>query len=368
MKIPYLDLKKINLSYRSAFLKSFDDVLNSGWYVLGEHVTRFEIEYAAFNQTRHCVGVANGLDALVLSLKALGIGPEDEVIVPSNTYIATWLAVSSVGAIPIPVEPRIETYNLNPELIEGRISSRTRAIIPVNLYGQAAELEQICAIAKKQGLFVVEDNAQAQGAYHSHKLTGSWGDINATSFYPGKNIGALGDAGAITTDNPEYDRVLRVLRNYGSEKKYYNECKGFNSRLDELQAAFLLVKMKSLQQDNLERVRLAALYDQLLSKIDEITLTSIASGSTSVHHIYLIRTRKRDALQNFLTDSGIGTMIHYPLPPHLQKAYAEAGYQIGDFPIAEEIADTCLSLPLYPGLTDNEVHFVTKQIETFFSQ
>lgn len=368
MNVPYLDLRKINLAHRSAFLETFDEVLDSGWFVLGEHVARFEKEYAAFNTTGYCIGVANGLDALVLSLKALGVGPGDEVIVPSNTYIATWLAVSMVGASPVPVEPRMETYNLDPDRIEEKITSRTKAIIPVNLYGQAAELESICRIAKTHGLVVVEDNAQSQGAIHRNRPTGSWGDINATSFYPGKNLGALGDAGAITTNNPEYDKVVRTLRNYGSEKKYYNERKGVNSRLDELQAAFLSVKLKSLRDDNEERARLASLYGQSLSAVEEVTLTRLAPGTTSVHHIYLIRTSRRNELQEFLTDKGIGTMIHYPLPPHLQKAYAELGYGRGDFPIAEEIADTCLSLPLYPGIGDDSVYFVSEQIQSFFRQ
>ncbi|MFM7079936.1 MAG: DegT/DnrJ/EryC1/StrS family aminotransferase [Bacteroidota bacterium] len=368
MTIPYLDLKGINLSHRERLLKSFEEVLNGGWYILGEHVQRFEQEYAKFNETKHCVGVANGLDALILSLKALNIGPGDEVIVPSNTYIATWLAVSYVGAVPVPVEPRIETYNINPDLIEEKITSKTKAIIPVNLYGQAAELKHICSIANKHNLFVIEDNAQAQGAFHDGKAAGSWGDINATSFYPGKNLGALGDAGAITTNNASYDVSVRVLRNYGSQKKYYNEIKGINSRLDELQAAFLSVKLQTLQQDNDERGRLAKMYDEALSQVGDIILPAIAENSTSIHHIYLIRTHLRDDLQRHLSGKNIGTMIHYPIPPHLQQAYSELPYKKGGFPIAEEVADTCLSLPLYPGMGEDAIGYVSAQIQAFFKK
>lgn len=366
--IPYLDLKAINLLNREQLLHAMDEVLHSGWYVLGEKVSKFEQEYASFSGSKYCIGVANGLDALILSLKALGIGKGDEVIVPSNTYIASWLAVSYVGATPVPVEPREETCNINPELIEVKISPRTKAIMPVNLYGQAAELESICDIARRHQLFVVEDNAQAQGALHLNKAAGAWGDINGTSFYPGKNLGALGDAGAITTDHHALDKSVRILRNYGSERKYYNEIKGVNSRLDELQAAFLLVKMKQLSMENTERNRLANIYNQYFEQVEEVRCNTLAKHSTSVYHIYLIRSPRRDELQAYLSKNGVGTMIHYPVPPHLQKAYADAGFKKGDFPIAEEIADTCLSLPLYPGMSDTDVLQVAELTASFFRQ
>lgn len=366
MNIPYLDLKKLNLIYEAELYNAFKEVLNSGWYILGDKVSQFEKEYATFNNTDFCVGVGNGLDALILSLKALKIGEGDEVIVPSNTYIATWLAVSYVGATPIAVEPRIETYNINPGLIEDKITTRTKAIIPVNLYGQAAELEEICAIANKYNLYVIEDNAQAQGAEYKGKLTGSYGHINTTSFYPGKNLGALGDAGAITTNNIELYKKVRVLRNYGSEKKYYNEIKGINSRLDELQAALLSVKLKQLNDANRERIHLANWYNNSLNNVGDLILPQLAKQASSVYHIYLIRTSKRNELQDYLTKKGIGTMIHYPVPPHLQKAYAELNYKKSDFPIAEEIAQTALSLPLYPGMNKFQIEYIADQIKLFF--
>jgi dTDP-4-amino-4,6-dideoxygalactose transaminase len=365
--IPYLDLKSINLAHQDELKTAFDDVLNSGWYIMGKQLEQFEQNYAQFNQTKYSVGVANGLDALILSLKALNISKEDEVIVPSNTYIATWLAVSYVGAIPIPVEPHWSTCNINPSLIVSKITPRTKAIIPVNLYGQAAEMDKIMAIANQNNLAVVEDNAQAQGALCCGKLTGSFGHLNATSFYPGKNLGALGDAGAITSNDDALIKQIKVLRNYGSQVKYYNEVKGVNSRLDELQAALLTVKLKYLPSDTEERQRLAAIYDEQLSGIEGLTLPQNAEGCTSVYHIYQIRTPQRDALQKYLTEQGIGTVIHYPVPPHLQKAYSELNYQKGDFPIAERIANETLSIPLYQGMTEAQQMQVIEKIKTFFN-
>lgn len=364
--IPYLNLKSININHQKELTQAFEQVLQSGWFILGNNVSSFEREYANFSQTNYCVGVANGLDALILSLKALGIGQGDEVIVPSNTYIASWLAVSYVGATPIPVEPRMATYNINPELIEQKITAKTKAIMPVNLYGQAAELEQIVAIAKKHKLFVVEDNAQSQGASYNSKPAGSWGDINATSFYPGKNLGALGDAGAITTNSKDLAERVKIIRNYGSQKKYYNEFKGVNSRLDELQAAFLSVKLNHLELENSERNRLASIYNKGLEGVGDVVLPSLAENASSVYHIYMIRTHKRDDLQKYLAEKEIGTVIHYPIPPHLQEAYQELGYKKGDFPIAEEIAETCLSIPLFPGLVEEEQAYIVKTIKKFF--
>jgi dTDP-4-amino-4,6-dideoxygalactose transaminase len=368
MKIPYLNLKKLNEPFEYDFENAYRDFIQSGWYILGESVSAFEKEYSDFNNVQYTIGVANGLDALILSLKALHIGFGDEVIVPSNTYIASWLAVSYVGAKPVPVEPRMETYNINPDLIEAEITPKTKAIMPVHLYGQICEMEEIMKIAKKHNLYVVEDNAQSQGASYKGKVSGSWGHCNGTSFYPGKNLGALGDGGAVTTNDVDLARILRVMRNYGSEKKYYNEVKGINSRLDEIQASFLSIKLKRLNEDNAKRIEVARLYIKLLQGVGDLTLPQLAENATSVFHIYLIRTKKRDELQTYLTDNGIGTMIHYPVPPHLQEAYRDLGFESGDFPIAEEIAQTALSLPLWPGMTKEEVTVVTRNIKSFFIQ
>jgi dTDP-4-amino-4,6-dideoxygalactose transaminase len=367
MKISYLDLKKINHASKHELMQAFETVLDSGWYILGNKLELFEQQYAAYSSTNYCIGVANGLDALILSLKALDIQAGDEVIVPSNTYIASWLAVSYVGAKPIPVEPNWETCNIDPLLIESKITERTKAIMPVNLYGQAAQLDLISEIAKKHNLFVIEDNAQAQGAVCKGKITGSWGHINASSFYPGKNLGALGDAGAVTTDDLDLNNKVRILRNYGSQKKYYNEIKGVNSRLDELQAALLTVKLGVLDGQNNQRIALAEMYNQNLNNVGDLTFQKLAESCTSVYHIYQIRTSKRDELQNYLTENGIGTIIHYPVPPHLQQAYFELGYKKGDFPIAEKIAEQTLSLPLYPGMQNEDVCTVIETIKKFFN-
>ena len=368
MSIPYLSFEKINADVRSELTPAFEKIIDSKWYILGESVKSFEQSYALFNKTQYCIGVANGLDALILSLKVLKIGPGDEVIVPSNTYIATWLAVSSVGATPIPVEPRINTYNINPDLIEEKITPHTKAIMPVHLYGQACEMDALMRLAHKHSLYVIEDNAQSQGATYNGKLTGSFGNINATSYYPGKNLGAYGDGGAITTDDADLDKRARMLRNYGSEKKYYNIEKGMNSRLDELQAALLSVKLKHLDLWNEERKRLAAIYDQELKGISDLILPVTAVNATHVYHIYSIRTSRRNELQEYLNSKEIGTLIHYPVPPHLQNAYSELGYNKDAFPNAELIAATCLSLPLYPGLQESDMHEIINNIIYFFIQ
>lgn len=366
MNIPFLHFESMNSEVKAELLASFESFIDNGWYVLGEQVKQFEQEYAQFNQTQYCVGVANGLDALIIALKTLGIGNGDEVIVPSNTYIASWLAISSVGATPIPVEPNFQTYNINPSLIENAITKHTKAIMPVHLYGQSCEMKSIMEIAKKHQLFVVEDNAQAQGALCHHQITGSFGDINATSFYPGKNLGAYGDAGAITTNTQHLYQSAHTIRNYGSSQKYYNEVKGMNSRLDELQAGLLSIKLKRLHEWNKQRVAIATLYSENLKGIGDLVLPELAQGVTSVFHLYVVRTEKRDALKAYLEQKGIGTLIHYPLPPHMQKAYNDLGYQKGDFPIAEKIADTCLSLPIYPGLSNEQIQRVCDTLIAFY--
>jgi dTDP-4-amino-4,6-dideoxygalactose transaminase len=366
-KIEFLDLKKINLNYLKQFHEKLDDLLNEGWFVLGKSVSNFEDEYARFSNVKYSIGVANGLDALMLSLKALNIGKGDEVIVPSNTYIATWLAVSQVGAIPIPAEPKIDTYNIDPSILESVISNKTKAILVVNLYGQSAELDKIKKIADKFNIYLLEDNAQSQGALCNNKPTGSFGIVNATSFYPGKNLGALGDAGAVTTNDEIIYENIKELRNYGSKIKYYNEVKGLNSRLDEMQAAFLSVKLKNLEADNNCRIKLASIYNELLKNVGDLSLPIIAENCTSVFHIYLIRTKKRIQLSEYLSSKGIATMIHYPVPPHLQNAYSEMNFVKGDFPIAEEIANTCLSLPMGPHLIPEHIEIVSKEIINFFN-
>jgi dTDP-4-amino-4,6-dideoxygalactose transaminase len=368
MKVPFLSFEETNRQIRSEVFSAFESVFDSQWYILGDQVKNFEKSYAQYNKTKYCIGVANGLDALILALKSLDIGKGDEVIVPSNTYIASVLAVSHVGALPVFVEPDILTYNINPGLIESKISSRTKAIMPVHLYGQACQMDEIMTIAGKHRLFVVEDNAQSHNASFNGKPTGSFGNVNGTSFYPGKNLGALGDAGAVTTDDEKLASRLSILRNYGSEKKYYNDCRGLNSRLDEIQAPILSVKLKYLESWTKERQRIAGWYSEKLNNTGDIILPHISSGSSHVFHLYVIRTNNRNALQDYLNKKEIGTLIHYPVPPHLQKAYHDLNYKKGDFPIAEKIADTCLSLPLYIGMKEDEVDYVAGRIKDYFKE
>lgn len=366
MRIPFLSFQHTNNQIREEIRESFLNFFEKGWYVLGSEVKDFEKEYAQFNQTKYAIGVSNGLDALHLALKALNIGKGDEVIVPSNTFIATVLAVSYVGATPVFVEPDIETYNIDPNKIEAAVTRKTKAIMPVHLYGQAAAMDAVMGIAQKHNLFVIEDNAQAQGAIWNGNKTGTFGHINGTSFYPGKNLGALGDAGGITTNDEKLDETVRTLRNYGSQKKYHNELIGFNMRLDEAQAAFLRVKLRYLEEWNQQRQQIASWYNDALNNVGDIILPKTADEATHVYHLYVIRTQKRDALQQHLSTAGIGTLIHYPIPPHLQKAYQHLDYKKGDFPIAEEIAATCLSLPIWPGLSQADVEFIVHTIKNFF--
>lgn len=334
---------------------TFEKVYDANWWVMGKELAAFEREYADFNQTQHAIGVSNGLDALVLSLRALEIGPGDEVIVPSNTYIATALAVSQVHAKPVFVEPRMETYNINPDLIERAITNKTKAIMPVHLYGQACEMDAIMAIADGYNLKVIEDNAQAHGAAWKGQLTGSFGHANGTSFYPGKNLGALGDGGAVTTKDAALAQHIEMLRNYGSKEKYYNEVIGYNNRLDELQAAFLRVKLRYLVNWTKQRQEIAGWYNKALAGNQNIITPYLHPEATHSYHLYVIRTPNREKVQAKLQEAGIGTLIHYPVPPHLQKAYKYLGHKEGDFPIAEEMAKTVLSLPAWVGLNSDEV-------------
>lgn len=354
MNIPFLDLRASYLELKSQIDAAVQGILDSGWYILGPEVESFEQEYAAYCETEHCIGVANGLDALHLALRAMGVGPGDEVIVPSNTYIATWLAVSQCGATPVPVEPLESTYNIDPGLIEAAITARTKVILPVHLYGQPADLDPILALARNHGLLVLEDAAQAHGARYQGKRIGGHGDAVAWSFYPGKNLGALGDGGAVTTNNPEIADKIRVLRNYGSREKYVNEVQGYNSRLDPVQAAVLRVKLKYLDEWNARRKVIAARYNAELANAG-LVLPQVLDGAEPVWHLYVIQHPQRDALQKTLTEAGIGTLIHYPIPPHLQRAYREACFAEGQFPIAERLAREVLSLPMGPHLCVGEL-------------
>lgn len=367
MNIPFLSFTGQNNLVEAEIRAAFERVFLNKWYILGKEVSDFENAYAAFNKVQHCIGVGNGLDALHIALRVLEVGEGDEVIVPSNTFIATWLAISQVKATIVPVEPDLHTYNLNPDLIEAAITPKTKAIMPVHLYGQACQMDTIMQIARKHNLWVIEDNAQAQGSSYNNMLTGSFGHINATSFYPTKNLGAYGDAGALTTNDTSLAQKANLLRNYGSEQKYYNEVIGVNSRLDELQAAFLSVKLKYLNGWIEERRNIAKAYQQQLTGINGLILPTTASGATHVYHLYVIRTDKRNALEKHLNNNGIGTGIHYPVPSHLQKAYKHLDYHKDDFPIAEELAETCLSLPLNPGMSDEEINYVTKMIRKFYA-
>ena len=337
--------------------------MDSGWFVTGSELEAFEQEFATFSNVKFCIGVGNGLDALQLLLRAYEVGPNDEVIVPSNTFIATWLAVSQTGAKPVPVEPDTTTHNIDPSLIESAITSRTRAIMPVHLYGQPADMDPINKIAEKYGLIIIEDAAQAQGAMYKGQPAGSLGHAAGTSFYPGKNLGAYGDGGAVLTNDAIVAEKVRKLRNYGSKIKYQHDIAGFNCRLDEMQAAFLRVKLAVLGQWNNRRKVVANRYTEILVDQTKIVLPRLKDGCDSVWHLYVIRTKQRDALKEHLAKLGIDTVIHYPIPPHLQACYQEQ--YTGSLPIAEQLASEVLSLPMSPMLSDKEVDYVASSVREF---
>ncbi len=349
MNVPFLDLKAAYLELGDEILQAVNRVLESGWYVLGEEVEAFEKEFSAYCGAHHCVGVANGFDALHLALRAMGVQAGDEVIVPSNTYVATWLAVSHCGARPVPVEPDPLTYNMDPRRIDAAITSRTKVVLPVHLYGQPADLAPILDLARRKGLRVLEDAAHAHGARYRNRRIGSHGDAVAWSFYPGKNLGAFGDAGALTTGDEELAERARLLRNYGSRTKYVNDEKGFNSRLDPIQAAILRVKLRHLDTWNARRRKVAERYQEGLEGT-ALTLPAVPKGIEAVWHLYVVRTQQRDLVQQRLEEAGVGTLIHYPIPPHLQSAYRDLGYRPGAFPVAEMLARQMLSLPMGPHL------------------
>lgn len=364
MKIPFVSFLPMEKELNDDLRGAFDRVFTRSWYIEGVEDEKFEKAFAEYCGAQFCVGVGNGLDALMLALKALGIGEGDEVIVPSNTYIATALAVTYVGATPIFVEPDIKTFNINPALVEAAITDKTKVIMPVHLYGQACDMDPIMAVAKKYGLKVVEDCAQAHGATYKGQKVGTFGDAAGFSFYPGKNLGALGDAGAVVTNNRELADQIRALGNYGSDYKYHHIYKGNNSRLDELQAAFLAAKLPHLERMNVERRRIADLYTEGI-KNPKIVTPYVIRDCVPVWHIYGIRCAARDALEKYLTEKGVGTNKHYPIPMHLQECYKDLGIQQGALPIAEEISSTELSIPMYYGMTNEEVQFVIDAINEF---
>lgn len=366
MKVPYIDLKAGHDHIKGEIHEAISRVVENSWYILGEEVSTFEKAYADYSGTKYAIGVGNGLDAISLILKAVGIGHGDEVIVPSNTYIATWMAVSGTGATIVPVEPDIRSGNIDPLAIETKINSKTKAILPVHLHGCMADMAAIKKIAEKHRLFVIEDNAQAQGAILDGKKSGSFGIAGATSFYPGKNLGCMGDGGAVTTDDEEIYKKIKRYRNYGSDIKYVHEVLGVNSRLDEIQAAILKVKLKYLDDWNDKRRKIAEKYNALLSGCEQVITPENISDASMVHHIYRIRTTQRDKLRLHLENKGIQTLIHYPIPPHLQKAYEHLPFGKGAFPIAEELATTSLSLPLYPFMEEDKIAYVGESVVSFF--
>lgn len=373
MKIPFLDLKAACDELRPELDEAYHRVMDSGWFLLGGELEAFESEFAAYCNVSHCVGVGNGLDALHLVLRAYGIGPGDEVIVPAHTFIATWLAVSYAGATPVPIEVDARTYNMDVGRIESAITSNTRAIMPVHLYGQPADMDPIMAIAERHGLKVIEDNAQAQGARYKGRLTGGLGHAAGTSFYPGKNLGALGDAGAVTTNDAALADRLRSLRNYGAVKKYVHDCQGINSRMDELQAAFLRAKLRKLNEWNERRRKIAAYYLAALGglspsgsgpdrvgKVDSaLILPHVPSWAEPVWHLFVVRSIRREQLRAGLTEAGVGTLVHYPVVPHLSGAYADTlGLSFGAFPISETCAREVISIPIGPHLSTLDAELV----------
>ena len=365
--VPFLDLRAAYLEQRAAIDAAIARVTDSGWYLLGREIEAFEAEWARYTGSAHALGVANGLDALHLALLALDVGPGDEVIVPSNTYIATGLAASRVGATLVPVEPDERTYNLDPARLEAAITRRTKAILPVHLYGQPADMDGILAVARRHGVRVLEDAAQCHGARVGGRRVGALGDVTAWSFYPGKNLGAFGDGGAVTTNDAAIADRIRVLRNYGSRVKYVNEVQGYNSRLDEIQAAVLRVKLGALDEWNARRARLAARYTEALASLP-LVLPVVPDWADPVWHLYVVRTPERDAVQRSLKAAGVDTLIHYPIPPHRQQAYAALGWGEGMFPISEAIHREVLSLPMGPHLSDEQQERVIEALAAHFAR
>ena len=364
MRVPFVSFLPMEKELDARLRDAFERVYARSWYIEGAEDEAFEKAFARYCGVGHCVGTGNGLDALTLCLKALGIGEGDEVIVPSNTYIATALAVTYAGAAPVFAEPDIRTFNMDPRLIEAVITEKTRAIMPVHLYGQPCDMDPIMEIAGRHKLLVIEDCAQAHGARYKEKRAGAFGHAAGFSFYPGKNLGALGDAGAAVTDDGPLADKIRALGNYGSDRKYHHVYKGHNSRLDELQAAFLSVKLPHLEKMNEARRNIADKYKEGIAN-ESVVLPFTIEGVTPVWHIFAVRTKRRDELELYLKEKGIGTNKHYPMPMHLQECYRDLGFKRGDYPISEEISETELSLPMYYGMTDEQIQYVIDAVNRF---
>ena len=368
-RIPFFSLERQHQLINAELNDAFRRVIKNGRFILDEELSHFEEEFAAYQKMKYCIGVGNGHDAILISLKALGVGRGDEVLVPSHTCHATWLAVVNSGARPVPVEVELLTYTINPLLIENSMTKKTKAVIPVHLYGHPCSMDKIMAIAKKYKLSVVEDNAQAQGALYKNKLTGSWGHCHATSFYPTKNLGALGDGGAIVTNDRKLFQFAKTFSNYGSEKKDVHSMVGINSRLDELQASVLRLKLKKLNDWNRERRQYAKRYIDLLENVGDLQLPPAENKIVKpVYHQFVIQTKYRDKLKKHLIQKGIETAIHYSTPIHLQKAYGYLGYKKGSLPVAEQLSKTVLSLPVFIGLKESEIDVICSAIKNFFRQ
>jgi dTDP-4-amino-4,6-dideoxygalactose transaminase len=365
MKVPFLDMKAPHDELRPELDAAYQRVMESGWYIMGRECDAFEVEFASYCGAAHCVGVGNGLDALHLILRGYDIGPGDEVIVPAQTFVATWLAVTCSGASPVGVDVDSGTCNIDPARLEAAITQRTRAIIPVHLYGQPADMDAVNEVARRHGLKVIEDAAQSHGARYSGRRTGSLADAAGFSFYPAKNLGAIGDGGAVVTNDADLAARVRMLRNYGSAVKYQHETLGSNSRLDEMQAAFLRVKLQKLDEWNARRRKIAALYAERLANLPGIRLPVAHPHVEPIWHVYGIHTPTRDALQKHLNEKGISTLIHYPCPPHLQPAYSGLNLQPGTFPVAEKMAREELSLPMGPHLRGEDAEFVAEVIARY---
>lgn len=365
--IPFVDLKPQNEAIRRQLEKSFSDSLDESYYILSPSVKKFEENFAKYLGVKYCIGVASGTDALILALKALDIKPGDEVIVPANTFIATALAATYVNAKPVLVDVNPETFNIDVSNLEKAITKKTKAIIPVDLCGQPADMIAMKRIAKKHKLYVVEDAAQSHGAMIGNKRVGNFADITTFSFYPAKNLGALGDGGAVVTNNKSLYKKVLSLRNYGQKKKYYHNEKGFNSRLDTIQASFLDIKLKKLDAWTKERQKIAEFYNKNLANIKDVKTPKVLENASHVYHLYVIRTKKRNALKAYLDQRGIMTQIHYPVPIHLQKAYKDLGYKKGDFPVSEKLSKEILSLPLYPGITKDQLAEVVSAIKLYYN-
>lgn len=366
MNINFVDLKKQYKSIKNEVDSAIQNVLDRTDFILGEDVTLFEKEYAKYCGVKYCIGVSSGCDALMLSLKALGVQEGDEVITVANTFIASALTISMVGAIPVLVDMDLDTFNIDVNQIEAKITKKTKAILPVHLYGQPVDMDSIMKIAKKHNLFVIEDACQAHGAKYIGQRAGSIGDVSAFSFYPGKNLGAYGDGGAVTTNDPEIAEKILILRNYGSKKKYHHLVKGYNFRLDTVQAAVLRVKLRYLDAWNDRRREIAAMYTKGLEGI--VKTPTVLDGVEPIYHLYVIEVEKREKLQEFLKEKGVTTLIHYPIPIHLQPAYAELGYKKGDFPLTDRSSERILSLPMYAELSNEEIKYITNSIKQFYKK